>query len=325
MGKRGITTIIGIAAVLTLFAAQPAAASTLVGNQCQGNTSLSNVTTLSTANAPGNPLPARVPSAGVVTSWTFNVVPIPPGVLTQTLKIFRATGAPNQFQAVGESSPAPIVTGSNSFGTRISVQAGDYLGTSGSASGTVVTVFCNTGNPGDRMGIMTGNVTSGATATLLTEEAARQNPITATIEPDADNDGYGDETQDKCPQSATTQAPCPVIALSTSSSVKKGLATVLVTSSLQAAVTVGGTVKLGKGKTATLSGGTQVVLPGVISKFTLLFTKQLKDKLKSLSRKRSLTLNLTASAPNVIGAPTISALSVKLKGQKKAKRKNRSR
>jgi hypothetical protein len=30
------------------------------------------------------------------------------------------------------------------------------------------------------------------------------------IEPDADRDGFGDETQDKCPANAATQATCPV-------------------------------------------------------------------------------------------------------------------
>jgi hypothetical protein len=33
--------------------------------------------------------------------------------------------------------------------------------------------------------------------------------LSGTIEPDADHDGYGDETQDQCPTDATTQAACP--------------------------------------------------------------------------------------------------------------------
>ena len=33
--------------------------------------------------------------------------------------------------------------------------------------------------------------------------------IQYTIEPDADHDGYGDETQDLCPTDATTHGPCP--------------------------------------------------------------------------------------------------------------------
>jgi hypothetical protein len=33
--------------------------------------------------------------------------------------------------------------------------------------------------------------------------------VSAVVESDADGDGYGDVTQDLCPQSATTQAACP--------------------------------------------------------------------------------------------------------------------
>jgi hypothetical protein len=32
--------------------------------------------------------------------------------------------------------------------------------------------------------------------------------VQAVIEPDADNDGFGDETQDQCPTQASTQGPC---------------------------------------------------------------------------------------------------------------------
>jgi hypothetical protein len=31
----------------------------------------------------------------------------------------------------------------------------------------------------------------------------------AVVEPDADRDGFGDETQDQCPSNAATQGPCP--------------------------------------------------------------------------------------------------------------------
>ena len=39
-------------------------------------------------------------------------------------------------------------------------------------------------------------------------EAANELMVAATIEPDADKDGFGDETQDQCPRQATTQGPC---------------------------------------------------------------------------------------------------------------------
>ena len=42
-----------------------------------------------------------------------------------------------------------------------------------------------------------------------TEYEVRVN-VQATVEPDADRDGFGDETQDQCPSNASTQGPCPV-------------------------------------------------------------------------------------------------------------------
>src|SRR5262249_49078219 len=41
--------------------------------------------------------------------------------------------------------------------------------------------------------------------------------VSAVIEPDADHDGFGDETQDQCPTQATTQGPCDTAAPALSS------------------------------------------------------------------------------------------------------------
>ncbi len=42
----------------------------------------------------------------------------------------------------------------------------------------------------------------------LQHEVLNELLVQASIEPDADNDGFGDETQDQCPTQATTQGPC---------------------------------------------------------------------------------------------------------------------
>ena len=321
MSKRRLGSIVGIVTALALIGAQPASAATQVGNPCAGEGSTTGGTLASLAS--GGSIPAKVPSAGVITRWTFNTnVPIPPGLLNQALKVFRSTGAPGQYEVIGESAPGPISTGLNTFDTRIPVQAGDFLGASGIFEGTVYTFYCLTGNPADRYAIFVGSPTKGPVSSISESEGA-QSPVVATVEPDADNDGYGDETQDQCPQSAAVQSSCPVVALSGSVAVRKGLATVLITSNVQAPVTIAGKVKLGKGKTANLNGGTQVVVPGTIAKFTILFPARLKERLKALSRKQSLTLALTATAPNVVGAPTTKTLKAKAKGQKKLARKGK--
>jgi hypothetical protein len=326
MRSKLVAVAFGAAFAISLLGATSAAAATEVGNRCAASNSAGSSAAVSLANAPGSPLPAVIPDAGVITRWSFSLgfPGDPEGALTETLKVFRPTGLPQQLQVVGESAPEVVSNGTRTFPTRIPVKAGDLIGALAELGGETGSVFCKTDVPGDTLGFVPGTAPAGSTSAITKEEDGFQNPIVVFVEPDADNDGFGDETQDQCPQNAAVQAPCPiapVISLSTSASVRKTLATVLVTSSPQASVTVAGTVNLGKGKTVKLNGGTQIVAPGTFSKFTVLFPQRLKAKLKQLSRKRFLWLRLASTAPNVAGAPTVSNLKVKLKGQAKPKPK----
>jgi hypothetical protein len=219
--------------------------------------------------------------------------------------------------------------GSNTFPTRIPVQTGDLLGEAGlatdGAESKPAVEFCETLGAGDVIGA-TGTNGAVGTPVLVIEEGLKLGvPITVAVEPDADGDGYGDETQDQCPTDATTQGPCPVkaappappaaapITLSAAAAAKKDLVTVTVTASAQANVTVGGTVKLGKGKSATLDGQTQIVSPGALAKFTIPFPGKLAKALKQLPKSKKLTLSLTAGGPGA----TSTGITVKLAGQKK--------
>ncbi len=317
----------GVVVALCLIGATTASAATEFGDNCVG-TEVTEGTPVSifAITAPGDPLPLTAPSAGVITQWKVSIVQNPFS-FPQTLKVLRQNG-PNTVQVIGEAT-GTITGGTNSFPTRIPVQAGDHVGLFGSSqpleSGgeAAGNLYCETPMQESRIGAFAGG-SVGATSPFIEIEEELRVPVSATIEPDADGDGYGDETQDKCPQSATTQAPCPTVVLNTSASAKKGLVTIVVTSTVQASVTVGGKVKLGKGKSAKLNGGTQVVAPGALAKFTVPFTGKLKSALKKLSSKQSLKLKLNASAPNIVGAPTVSKATVKLKGQAKPKRHKKS-
>lgn len=306
---------------LAAFGSAGASAATEIGNSCAGEEVFPEVTFASLASSS---MPATVQSAGVITSWALNnSSTVPPGILSQSLKVFRPTGTPTQYQVVGESAASPISTGINRFDTRIPVQAGDFVGASGTYEGTVYTFYCVTGNPADRFAYFLGSPPPGTTVNSLTESEGAAAPVTARVEPDADGDGFGDETQDGCPQSGALQSPCPVVSLSLSSIVKKGFARILVTTNTEAPVKVVGTVKLGKGKKVKLSGGKQIVVPGTISKFTVIFPGSLKSKLQELSRKQSLSLAFKATATNAAGALTTSRLKAKIRGQKKPARKGK--
>jgi hypothetical protein len=322
MKKRLVTGIGGVLAIVSLIGVPGASAATEFGSNCTATAAAPNLTVWQTS-LPTGPLPGAAPISGVITKWKTSLTNEVTFGVPQQLKVLHPIGSPSQVKVVAETAQTNVVAGANVFDVRLPVSAGDVLGLSGTTE--IGGLFCNSGNPGDRVAAALGNPTLGSTVSATEEAEKLQLAAAAVIEPDADNDGYGDETQDKCPQSASTQSPCPVVTLSASAVAKKNLATVLITSSSQAPVTVAGTAKLGKGKSATLSGGTQIVAPGAIAKFTLLFPKALKAKLKQLSRKQSLTLNLTATAPNVVGSPTSTILKVKLKGQAKPKPKHRAK
>ncbi|HEY0392796.1 MAG TPA: hypothetical protein VGC63_13930 [Solirubrobacterales bacterium] len=304
-----------------------ASAATEFGDSCVANrsSSVSAPTTLFALTASGDPLPLTAPSSGVVTKWKLNLVSEAAGFqIPQTLKVLRPNG-PKSVQVIGESAQS-VTGGSNGFNTRIPVQAGDRLGLFASGGGEFGLLFCQEeGGPKSRIGAFEGSASVGSSAPYEEGEGEVRVPAVAVIEPDADGDGYGDETQDMCPQSAATQVACPTVVLSTSTAVKKGLANVLVTASSQAGVTVAGTIKLAKGKSVKLNGGTQIVVPGTISKFTLLFPKKLRSALKELPRKRSLSLTVTATAPNIVGSPTTKTLKLRLAGQAKPKVRSHKR
>ena len=75
-------------------------------------------------------------------------------------------------------------------------------------------------------------------------------------------------------------------------------------------------MKIGKGKAVKLSGNTQIVAPGALAKFTVLFPAKLKAALKKLPTSKKLTISLSASAPGA----TAKTLTVKVPGQKRPKR-----
>jgi hypothetical protein len=318
MRIKAIVASVTAVAVMAL-GATGASAATEFGSSCSGNELELGDYTMMTASGPN----AAAPSSGVITQLKVSNGEPLPFQIPYTVKVLRPTGG-NQYTNVGQDTVLSG-PGTSTKDTRISVQAGDRLGLRGQPftyEGSLVPslyLYCAP-VPGSVLGYVGGDLGVGSTAAF--EEAPEAAaPVSARLEPDADNDGYGDETQDKCPQNATVQIPCPVAALSLSSVVRKSFVKVLVTSTTQSSVTVAGKVKLGKGKTAKLSGNTQIVVPGTISKFTLIFPAELKSKLKTLGKKQSLQLALTATAGNVAAAPTVSTLKAKVKGQKKPARK----
>jgi hypothetical protein len=315
--RRRLAVLAISVATIALIAAPSAGAAVEFGDTCVGNEAAPVDATVTTLLASGESIPSAAPSAGVVTQVKMRVVPVPFGI-PSTVKVLRPAGS-FTFTNVGE---API-TGTSGVATapaRIPVQAGDRLGLHGTpfafGEETVFTVYCET-EDGSVLGATPGSPPVNSTANYEAVEEGRA-PVSAILEPDADNDGYGDETQDGCPQAAAAQSPCPPVALDAARAIKKkGSVVVLVTASSSASVNVTGTANLGKGKKAKLKSKARTVVPGKVSRFTLKFPKKLKDRLKELEKKRSLALKVTAKATDVAARVTTDKLTVKVKGQAK--------
>lgn len=152
---------------------------------------------------------ASSPINGVVVSWRAWVMAASsqPG---PSLRIVRSTGGETSTGAGTSAQVAPYDGAGGPFATRLPIEAGDRIGIELSCegmSGPGVGTVAESGdslsywNPGLLDGAMPGSApfeTTPATGAL----------VNAEVEPDADADGFGDETQDFCDTDAATQGPC---------------------------------------------------------------------------------------------------------------------
>ncbi|MDX6610654.1 MAG: hypothetical protein QOF85_2579 [Solirubrobacterales bacterium] len=320
--------LVGTVLAIALSGGPAATAATEVGDECVGNTAEGPYSLIPEARASASALPLATPTGGVVTSWKVNSAR--PEPVPERMAAFRPTGTAGTFQVLGESSDENVNQGLNVFSTRIPVKAGDRFGP------VAVTVdsplFCATGNNGDQTWSFNGSVGTGSTHTFAAGVQVRV-PMLAVIEPDKDGDGYGDETQDKCPQSAAYQGECPTITLDAFPIVLKRSVLVLVSASSASSVQVFGQVswKLkpkgsarsskaspgGKltGLTVGLAGGTQTVTPGEIGRFNVKLPKSVRRRLGRIPPSQSLKAQLTASTIDLAGRVASKVLTVKLPGQ----------
>jgi hypothetical protein len=128
------------------------------------------------------------------------------------LLVFRPTGAPNQYTVVGRSDLGNVPTADTAsphFATRIAVQAGDLLGAKSQGPRATYPAGGGTDMVCDGASGWTDPALGAMLTTSSCSGGTRIN-IAAAVEPDADADGYGDETQDACPTDASTHEACPV-------------------------------------------------------------------------------------------------------------------
>ena len=160
------------------------------------------ITALQTGVASGNSY--TVPSAGVITSWSFQENSTTVGGLK--LKVGRSPDGTN-YTIVGESAAGPQTANAvNTYPARITVQANDQIGIFFNSGGCA---SINSG-PGDTFAAIGSDVPPNTTAPFASSSTSTAKfPVAAFVERDDDRDGFGDESQDQCPTDASTQGACP--------------------------------------------------------------------------------------------------------------------
>jgi hypothetical protein len=137
--------------------------------------------------------------------------------LLMALRVFRPTGLQDEYLNVGPEIPA-IVPEATTPGGEVTeypmhreIAAGDRIGI-GFIKPTYAFYYLANGAPRAcrfRAGAGSDHPVD-TVATYDTAGCQGEVLISGTVEPDADGDGFGDETQDGCPSSAAYQGDCPV-------------------------------------------------------------------------------------------------------------------
>jgi len=184
-----------------------------------------NPCTYTQTDAAVTPLPQYVVpdnvAHGVIVSWSFKA-----SSGNNAIQVLRPQGN-GAYVDAGHSPTVPAANGNVAVTTaaRLPVQAGDVIGLYNDSNGFVMSTSA--------VNFFASNVVRSfdpaVAATPATPAAATpfsQLELQATIEPDADADGFGDETQDQCPSDPTLQTACSadlqVTASGTAAGVKAG-------------------------------------------------------------------------------------------------------
>lgn len=260
-----------------------------------------------------------IPSDGVIVAWSYTDGS--PAQSNLVFKVARNAGDGN-FQIVGET-PAGTQTASTTNNTpaRISVKAGDVIGAL-FGNGPCLT---HTADPGD---LVTATVTDVAPPAFasFTSSSGNKVPVAATLEADADGDGYGDETQDKCPGVAGTINGCPpappsdktppvVSSFAKGAQLSKSGALSFVMTAAEAATgTATGTIGLPKtAKVVRFKTATIKLAPGKLSQITLKLPKRAAKRVSRARKRHALKAHITITVKDAAGNQTVQKLTVKLK------------
>jgi hypothetical protein len=198
--RAGLAAVFAASLLLAVPAASPAA--TTIGQDLGGAGKPTKSLVCSSCTAVMR-LEQPSPVSGVITRWRVATATFGDSVTLRVLRVESAFDGTSTGIATG--APQILSLPLNTFTSRLPIKAGETIGlnTGGDpqvviengAKGTITRISPILGDGETRGpgGFVNGN---GALA------------LNADVEPDADGDGFGDETQDGCPSDATRQGAC---------------------------------------------------------------------------------------------------------------------
>ena len=213
---RGLVAVASVAVVAALAASASAVADSqeLIGQTASSSTGSCGLCTVLQFEDSGTPTTYEVPSDGVLTRFLVYVGSEINASDWVQVRTFRRLG-PSSAKVMSEGGQH-LLSGStggvpNAFYDRVPAKAGDVLGArfdifAHSVDATPPSF--STGSPSDSFAYqLVTDPADGDTFSPAFGSQYRAN-VAAWLEPDADNDGYGDVSQDLCPGSPIATAAC---------------------------------------------------------------------------------------------------------------------
>ena len=324
-----LTALASVSIVAAVAAPSVASASVTIGGdiavtgapiQCDpGGGTVCELAQLSLAGAQ-----TEAPFNGVVVRWRVNGASGP-----LALRVLRAAVGFNHTFVSTSGLATPATTGVATFPTRQPINAGDHVGIEVGPSSKVSSSAPSPA--GASAAVWPATPDGSAAAPLVTGDAVFA--YNADVEPDADGDGFGDETQDQCPANASTPGPCPPAAplgttpapdttppaLSASGRraklSKRGSVSFFVMSNERATGQATLSLRVPKAAGAVRFGKRNITLEaGKRTKVSLKLSKRNATRVRNaLTTKKRLTAKITLTFEDAAGNATTETLNLRLK------------
>jgi uncharacterized repeat protein (TIGR01451 family) len=209
-----LLVVIGTSACL-LAGASTAQASFTIG-QTNGATDSCGSSQVLVQAATAGPPSYVAQSSGVIVSWSYLAHSTP----SIKLQVYHSTADPSVWfersesglksggSGAGQVNPNKLNTFAESPG--IPIQAGDALGLTGTGGAGLACVDTSSNSDVIRVKGSPGSTVGQDNSGFIGQNPRAKVGVSAVVEPDADGDGFGDESQDGCPTDAAVHAgSCP--------------------------------------------------------------------------------------------------------------------